>query len=214
MGEVVLGASRPPLEAAGEAFLGARDVLVWRHLLQGVPVPGLLEADHRAEDKPEGVIAEASADGVLAALHQWLELVVRASRCHLPGHQSQNSLPSSRWRKVEEAERGLLGVPKAHPPPNARLEQGHEVRDAGLDAAAGGSDDCVALAVSADMILEVASRGLPREGPDVHAVVVPQADGPTALDEGDLVVPVAREAAGGRVAIEGVPVPMLEITPR
>jgi len=56
--------------------------------------------------------------------------------------------------------------------------------------------------VSADMVFEVASRGLPREGPLVLAVVVPQVDVPTALIEGDIVVPVGREAVGARVAIE------------
>ena len=68
--------------------------------------------------------------------------------------------------------------------------------------------------MSADMVFEVASRGLPREGPLILAVVVPQVDVPTALIEGDIVVPVGREAVGARVAIEGVATPALEITPR
>ena len=128
MGKIALGASKTPLEAALERFFGAGDVLVRHHLVQGVPVPGLLEVDHRAEDEPERVITEVSADGVLTALHQWLALVVRASTRPLPGHQIQYSLPSSRLRHVEEAEQVLVGVPRAHPAPKDRLEQGRRPR--------------------------------------------------------------------------------------
>ena len=62
-----------------ERHLGTRLVVEGHGLVEDGEVAGLLDVGHGAEDEPARVIVEAAANVVVAALGQWLVLVVAAA---------------------------------------------------------------------------------------------------------------------------------------
>src|ERR1039457_652784 len=84
------------------------------------------------------------------------------------------------------------------------LLQRHEKARSCRNATALGADDAVAHAVAASVLLRIGVGGLPGGRPVIARLVVAHIDVASPQVEGDIVIPVARDAAQARVAIERV----------
>ncbi len=62
-----------------ERHLGARLIVEGYGLVEDGEVAGLLDVGYGAENEPAGVVVEAAANVVVAALGQWLVLMVTAA---------------------------------------------------------------------------------------------------------------------------------------
>ena len=86
-----------------------------------------------------------------------------------------------------------------------RLAERHEIAGPRVDLVVTGTDDGVAHAVAAFVIVQLGPRGLPGRRPELPRVVVPDVEIAPAEIKRRVVVAVARQPAQARIAVKGIP---------
>jgi len=94
------------------------------------------------------------------------------------------------------------------------LVERHKVARARLDAVVFRGNRCIAHAVSAGILLQFVSRGLPGGRPEFAGVIIAKINVAPANIIGSVVVAVARDAAQARVAVERIAAAVLEMMPK
>ena len=121
--EVVDDVIHRDLQVLEEGDLRTGLVVEGHHLVEDREVARLLDIGHGAEDEPAGVVVEAAADIIVAALGEGLVLVVTATVGELRGSDVDDALTSAWGYLMDEAHEVLIGVAEAHATTYAALEE-------------------------------------------------------------------------------------------
>ena len=103
--------------------LGARLVVKRNHFVENREVTRFFDIGHGAEDEPAGVIIEAAADVVVAALGQWLILMIAAAVGELRRGDVDDALTGTLGDEVYKAHEVLVAVAESHAASDAALEE-------------------------------------------------------------------------------------------
>jgi hypothetical protein len=116
-------------------------------------------------------------------------------------------VPEAELDRAEQGERGFrpATIRDPCPPDLERLAEGHEGEGLGVDPTAPGADDRVPHPVTASVVLEIRSHGLPRRRPVLAVRPVEHIEVAPPRVGRDVVVPVARQPPEASVTVEGVP---------
>ena len=106
-----------------QCYLTAGLVVEGYHLVENGEVACLLDICHRSEDEPAGVVVEASADVVVAALGERLVLVVATAVGELGGGDVDDALARTLGYLVDKPHKVLVGVAESHAAANAALKE-------------------------------------------------------------------------------------------
>jgi hypothetical protein len=101
---------------------GAGGVVERNHLVENAAVAGFLQVGGHAHDQPERVVVEPAADPFVAALGQWLVLVISSAVFELGCGQIEDALAGALRDDMDEAQQVLGRIAEAHPPPDPGLE--------------------------------------------------------------------------------------------
>ena len=111
------------LQVLEETYLAAR-LVVERHLLgEDGEVARLLDVSHGSEDEPAWIIVESATDVVVAALGEWLILMIAAAVWELGAGNVDDALPCTGGNLMHKAHEVLVGVAEAHASSDAALEE-------------------------------------------------------------------------------------------
>ena len=118
------------LQVLEETYLAAR-LVVERHLLgEDGEVARLLYVSHGSEDEPAWIIVESATDVVVAALGEWLILMIAAAVWELGAGNVDDALPCTGGNLMHKANEVLVGVAEAHATTDAALEETCRARHA------------------------------------------------------------------------------------
>jgi hypothetical protein len=172
------GVVEAALQVLVERHFRARLVVVGHRLVEDAPVAGLFEIGRDADDEPVGIVVEAAADVVVAALGERLVLVIGAAGGQLRCGQVEDALAGARRNHVDEAEQVLVGVAEAKAAADAGLIERRRAR-------------------------HVEGRHALVGVPDVHHAVGVDVGG-VHLEDAEGFHPVLAQALEGRVSLFGV----------
>ena len=123
------------LEVLEEAYFCAR-LVIERHLLsEDREVARLLNIGYGTEDEPAWVVVETAADIVVAALGEWLVLVIAAAVRELGAGDIDDALAGTGRYLMNETYEVLVGIAEAHASTDAALEETSRTRHAEGDHA-------------------------------------------------------------------------------
>ena len=79
------------LQVFVERLLRSGFCIVWHRFIKNAPVTCLLDICADADDQPQGIVVEVTADIVVPPLRQRLVLVIRASGAQLRGGEVEDA---------------------------------------------------------------------------------------------------------------------------
>ena len=109
------------LEMLVERRFGAGYVVVGHRLVEDAPVAGFLNIGANADDQPVGIVVEAAADVVVAALGERLVLVISATGGKLRCGEVEYAFARAAGNHVDKAEQILVGIAEAEAASDARF---------------------------------------------------------------------------------------------
>ncbi len=94
----------------------------WHHFIKDILVASLFDVRCCAENQPQGIVVETTANVMVALLGQRLILVVSSAVFKLRRRQIENALPGLLWGQMNKSEDVLVGVAKPDTPSDTGLE--------------------------------------------------------------------------------------------